>query len=118
MENINIIASSTITVINLTPHAITFVTDEGNEILTIEPSGNLARVSSTTQVVGEIYGIPVTKTVYGEVEGLPAEEEGTIYLVSSMVAQRVPERRDVFIPNESVRDDRGRIIGCKSFGHI
>ena len=105
-------------IINLTPHAINFVQEDRSPILTVEPSGQLARVSVHTETTGEIAGIPVTKSVYGEVEGLPEPEEGTIYIVSSLVAGRVPERKDVFIPNESVRDEKGRIIGCKSLGHI
>lgn len=105
-------------IINLTPHAINFVREDGRPILTVEPSGSLARVSVRTETTGEIAGISVTKSVYGEVEGLPAPEDGTIYLVSSLVAGRVPNREDVFIPNESVRDDKGRIVGCKSLGHV
>ena len=111
-----------INIVNLTPHKITFVTDKGN--LSIDPSGEIARVSSTTKEVGYIYvskfgiKIPTTTTVYGEIEGLPDPKENTIFVVSSLVAQRVPEREDVFIPNESVRDENGRIIGCRSFGHI
>ena len=105
-------------IINLTPHAINFVREDGSPILTVEPSGSLARVSVHTETTGEIAGIPATKSVYGKVEGLPEPEEGTIYIVSSLVAGRVPERKDVFIPNESVRDEKGRIIGCKSLGHI
>ena len=105
-------------IINLTPHAITFVTELGQSIRTVEASGQLARVSVKTETTGEFAGIPVTRSVYGEVEGLPAPEAGTVYIVSSLVAQRVPEREDVFIPNESVRDGEGRIIGCRSLGHI
>ena len=105
--------------INLTPHSITFVNGDGKKILAIEPSGQLARVSSKTVLTGEDYNnIPVTRTEYGEVKGLPAPAEDTIYIVSSLVAQRVPERNDVFIPNESVRDDKGRIVGCKSLGRV
>lgn len=103
---------------NLTPHTINFVTNEGRPIMDVKPDGRIARVSVKTATVGEIDGIPVTKSVYGEVEGLPEPEEGTIYIVSSLVAGRVPERSDVFIPNESVRDEKGRIVGCKSLGHI
>ena len=105
-------------IINLTPHALNFVGEDGQIVLTVEPSGTLARVSSKTILTGEIMGIPVTSTEYGEVEGLPAPEEGTVYVVSSLVASRVPERGDVFIPNESVRDEKGRIIGCRSLGHV
>lgn len=60
----------------------------------------------------------MTTTSYGDVENLPAPEPETIYVVSSIVAQRVPERNDVYIPNESVRDESGRIIGCRSLGKI
>lgn len=103
---------------NLTPHTINFVSSEGYPIMDIKPEGTVARVSVRTATVGEIDGIPVTKSVYGEVMDLPEPEEGTIYIVSALVAGRVPEREDVFIPNESVRDEKGRIVGCKSLGHV
>lgn len=86
--------------------------------MVIEPSGKIARVSVRTETVGNIDGIPVTRSVFGEVEGLPAPENGTIYVVSSLVAGRVAAREDVFIPNESVRDEKGRIVGCKSLGRV
>jgi len=109
-------------IINLTPHSINFVDASGAPLVTIEPSGQLARVTAKTVNTGEVtvgdVTLPVTGTSYGTVEGLPAPEEGTIYVVSSLVASRVPGRLDVFIPNESVRDDSGRIIGCKSLGYI
>lgn len=105
-------------VINLTPHPITFIDGEGTVICTIEPSGTVARVSCTTECMGDINGIPVTGNCYGEVEGLPQPEEGVIYLVSSLVASRCTERTDVFIPNEPVRNEKGFIIGCKSFGRV
>lgn len=108
--------------VNLTPHAITMMDDNENILLVIEPSGNVARVSVRTERTEtfEIDGIALatSKSVYGKVEGLPETEDGVVYIVSSLVAQRVPEREDVFIPNESVRDAKGRIIGCKSLGHI
>ena len=105
-------------IVNLTPHAITFVNNEGNAIMTVQPSGTVARVKTGTIMTGEFCGIPVTATEYGDIENLPEREEGTIYIVSSLVAQRCPEREDVFIPNESVRDEQGRIIGCKSLGKV
>lgn len=103
--------------INLTPHAITFVRDSAEDII-IAPSGAIARVAAQTVTTGEINGIPTTSTEYGEVEGLPVPEEYTIYIVSSLVAGRCKDRTDVFIPNESVRDDSGRIIGCRSLGRV
>lgn len=103
--------------INLTPHDITFIGENGEKRI-ILPSGKLARVAAKTVTVGSIDGIPVTATEFGEVEGLPEPAADTIYIVSSLVAQRVPERTDVYVPSESVRDENGRIIGCKSLGKI
>lgn len=106
-------------IINLTLHAIMFV---GESSLVVEPSGRVARVACKTVQVGSVscggIDIPLTTTEYGEVEGLPEPSEDTIYIVSLLVAQRCRERRDVFIPNESVRDDKGRIIGCRSLGRV
>ena len=106
-------------IVNLTPHAITIVGAglDGKDLV-IEPSGELARVAARTEVFGNMHGIPLTHTVYGEVEGLPDYDGNTVYIVSSMVASRAPYRDDIFIPNESVRDEAGRIIGCKSLGRI
>lgn len=106
------------TLVNLTPHAITFVNEQGETLLTVEPSGTLARVSTSTVTIGDVDGIPVTETEFAEVQGLPAPKRDTVYIVSSLVAQRVQTRRDVFIPNESVRDERGRIVGCRSLGRL
>ena len=103
--------------INLTPHDITFISENGENRI-IPPSGELARVAAKTVTVGYIDGIPVTTTEFGAVEGLPEPAANTIYIVSSLVAQRVPERIDVYVPSESVRDENGRIIGCKSLGKI
>lgn len=105
-------------IINLTPHAITFV-DANNQIVrTIEASGTIARVSTATKTIDSIDGIPVTITEFGTVENLPEPATDTIFIVSSLVAQRCTDREDVFIPNESVRDIQGRIIGCRSLGKI
>ena len=103
-------------IVNLTPHEVSFVTE--NETQTIAPSGVIARVSTQTVTVGEINGIPVTETVFGELENMPEPKEGVVYLVSSIVAQRCNGRQDVFIPNESVRDEKGNIIGCRSLGRV
>lgn len=103
-------------IINLTPHAIDFIV--GDATIRVPVSGQVARLTTDTVVVGEINGIPVTTTVFGDVTGLPDPSDDTVYLVSSLVAGRVPDRTDVFIPNDSVRDADGRIVGCRSLGRI
>lgn len=105
--------------INLTPHAITLVNEDGTVREVVQPSGALARVAAHDEVVDSIGGgFPVVSTVYGEVEGLPEPSDDVIYIVSALVAQRVHGRRDVLVPARTVRDDKGRIIGCKALARI
>lgn len=99
-------------IINLTPHDVTFVNDEGKPIMTI-PSSGVTRVASTTAIVSEFNGIPVTETTFGQVEGLPEERPGVVYIVSRMVATAA-KRNDLYVPGMQVRDAEGRVIGCKS----
>ena len=106
------------TIINLTPHAITFL-DENNSVLaTVEPSGVVARAAQTRDRISEVNGIPVNQCSYGEVTGLPDPQDGTIYLVSALTAQACRNRNDVFITDDAVRDDSGRIIGCRAIARI
>lgn len=104
--------------INLTPHAINICDHDGKTLRVIEPSGSVARISVETTPVGIIDGIQITKNVYGDIVGLPKPKEGRYYIVSSLVAQQVPNRDDVLVTNDAVRDDKGRIIGCKSLARI
>jgi hypothetical protein len=104
-------------ILNCTPHAISFVDDNGKVVRTIEPSGILPRVSSTIAVIGDIDGIPDEVTSYGQVVDLPEKRDDTILVVSAMVAARLHDRSDIRIPGRQVRDDQGRIIGCRSLSN-
>lgn len=105
------------TIVNCTPHALTFVSNAGEVIRSIAPSGILPRVSSAVTVVGDIDGIPDEVTSYGEVVDLPEKRDDTILVVSAMVAARLPDRDDIRIPGRQVRDAQGRIIGCQSLSN-
>lgn len=98
-------------IINLTPHAIT----ETMTNTTFAPSGTVARVSSESICAGNINNIPVFITKFGDVQDLPAPQEGTIYIVSLLVKQASPDRRDLVSPGTLVRDDKGNPVGCKGF---
>lgn len=102
-------------IVNLTPHTINII--NGDKNVAIAPSGNIARVASSTEQVGEVEVagmiIPVTVSKFGDVVGLPEPTEGTIFVVSGMVAGQV-SREDVFSPGEQVRNDAGQVIGCKT----
>ena len=101
--------------INLTAHDINIITED--KIVVIEPSGSIARVDVTMEDVGVLDGIPVKRNTYGSITGLPEPKEGRYYIVSVLVAQ-VAKRDDVLVTNDAVRDDKGRIIGCRSLARI
>lgn len=103
--------------VNLTPHAINLVRD-GQIIETIYPSGVVARVSVTSEVIGQINDFEVRKNAYSEVVNLPEKTENTIYIVSFLVAQAAKDRDDLVITDGAVRDTDGRIIGCTGFAVI
>ncbi|MEK4951905.1 hypothetical protein NST12_16560 [Bacillus sp. FSL W8-1127] len=109
--------------VNLTPHTLTIVDDSGRAILSVAPSGNVARVATQQTVVGNVAGIDVVRTVFGDVDGLPAPQPDTVYIVSTLVLQALKangvDRDDVVAPDTSptsvIRNADGQIVGVKRF---
>ena len=102
-----------IEVINCTPHDINIILDKEENIV-IKASGIVARVATTMNPSGMIGNIPLSETRFGEVENLPEPKKGTRYIVSRIIKEACPERHDLLVPGECVRDEEGKIIGCKS----
>ena len=102
-------------VLNLTPHPIHICDDNGAVLRTIESSG-LVRLKAVTVPAGQIDGILVTQTHFGDPEGLPTYQDDVYYIVSQLVKSALPNRTDLLVPAEVVRDQSGAIIGCKSLG--
>jgi len=113
----------TLNIVNLTPHALNLMpAGPTGTVVTIPPSGLVARcavdrVQVDTVTVDGI-SVPVNQTRFGEVFNLPDPQPDTIFVVSALVAQAVPDRQDVFIVDDAVRDDQGRIIGARALAHV
>ena len=103
-------------IVNMTPHAINIVNENGIVVKVIEAIGNQIRLKATTEQIKELEGIKISTTVFGEPEGLPEYKEGVYYIVSQLVKSALPNRSDLLVPAEMVRDDKGNIVGCKSLG--
>ncbi len=108
--------------VNLTPHEINIISEEGIE-LRLPPSGEVARATSSTEEVGEVNGIKVVKSTFGSVTGLPEPVEDTIYIVSMLVLQALKGARTDVVgpdtgPESAVRDADGKIIGVKRFQRL
>ena len=99
--------------INLTPHPINLPAG------TIQPSGQVARVSVShgfsRHVDAEGLGsVKLDLPTYGDVENLPGPKSETMFIVSGMVQAACPDRDDLLVPAELVRDDQGRIVGANA----
>ena len=102
-------------VINKTPHDIHIVDAEGNVLRTYPRGNGEIRIAIKTIRVGVLDdGTPLSQTVYAEPVGLPEYDRNFVYIVSQMVKSALPERQDLLVPSELVRDANGLIIGCKS----
>ena len=108
-------------IINLTPHSVNVIRDDNSVAITIEASENVARCSQTIDIVDTInvnnIAIPVSSSSYGEVVDLPAPQDDTYYIVSRLVMSACPNRQDLLVPNDLVRDEAGRVIGCRSLAN-
>jgi hypothetical protein len=99
-------------IVNLTPHDLSVVLAD-ESVCKIPKSGQVARVATKREAARPIGGVQTFRTTYGEVEGLPDPVDGTVFVVSGMVAARCPDRSDVFAPGELVRDGDGNVVGCR-----
>ncbi len=105
------------TLVNLTPHSITFFAENGDAIMELPGCPNPPRVSTIRENYGQVKGIPVNKVTLGQIQGLPDPQPNTGYIVSRIIAEAVC-RSDLYIPDMTVRDDQGRIIGCQALAQI
>lgn len=103
-------------IINLTPHAITIVDESGNVLRNIDPEAKPARLKVSTVQAHPIDGVPTSKTVFGEPENLPEQKWGVYLIVSQLIKSALPERTDLLVPAEVVRDEKGNVVGCRSLG--
>ena len=107
--------------VNLTPHAVTVIGEDGVTILNVPTSGTVARLSETATTPSSD-GVPMVVVSLGDVAGLPEPQEcvtyiGSMPLLMGMKAAGI-NRPDVVYPYGQVRDGAGRIIGCRSFATI
>lgn len=109
--------------VNLTPHAVNVIAEDGTQILAVPPSGTVARIAETAIPVHKAAdGTQRVHVTLGSVEGLPDRQVG-VTLIGSMpllmaMAAAGLHRRDLVYPYGQVRDQAGRIIGCRSLARI
>ena len=104
---------------NYTPHTINLLDEDNKELFSIPPEGEVPRVEEKSEKIGSVGAevAPLYKVELGQVKNLPEPEEGVVLIVSKMVA-RASNRDDLIVPYNLVRDEEGRIIGCRGFARV
>ena len=107
--------------VNLCPHEIDLILDDGAEVL-LPPCAKPARAAmerTLDRVVrlelesGPI-DVPLSTVEMGDVSELPPPADDTWYVVSLVVAYAYPERSDLLVPDDLVRDEAGRVVACQA----
>jgi hypothetical protein len=105
---------------NLTPHPVMIVGE--SDSIALPPCSSPPRIAdqilrSTSIVVGRL-DIPLRDIAPGTVSGLPEPQEGVLLIVARIVAATRPDRADLVVPFDDVRDHDGRVIGCRALARL
>ncbi|WP_150243506.1 hypothetical protein [Nocardiopsis quinghaiensis] len=102
-------------VVNLTPHVVTVVDERSRVIRSWPEAAQPARVEAVRVPMGlEVAGVPLMAEKRTRAN-LPEPQEGVWFIVSSVVVCAHPERRDLLVPSDLVRDGSGVVTACRSF---
>jgi len=119
-----------IKLINLTPHDINIISRDSGQyrnlpvevVLTIPPSGTIARVSYSPLIIEKLVvqgtEIPVTKAQTYNITNLPEPKPGIGYIVSKAVADAAKDREDLYILFGIRRKPNGSVIGGSALSRL
>ncbi|OFO48805.1 hypothetical protein [Corynebacterium sp. HMSC073D01] len=113
----------TVEIVNLTPHSITIVGEDNSVLFELPGSQHPARVTEHVLKDAPLYTadttVPCFSVGYSSVvENLPDESPDSVYVVSQLVLQALPNRSDLYFPFPVVRDKNNQIIGCRGLGRL
>ncbi len=98
---------------NFAPHDVNLLNSEGSIFRTFPTEGN-ARIEEKIIASQLLSGLRTVQVEFGKVKNLPQPEENTLYIVSSMVFNALPNRKDLCVPFDFVRNAKKQIIGCRA----
>lgn len=105
-------------ILNYTPHAITLINYKGESVE--YSSSGIARCEEIKKVIGSAGGYPIYSVEFGNLSGLPEWEDNTVIIVSAIAAQaaKAAGRTDCLIVADTVRNDKGQVVGAKGFSVV
>ena len=77
-----------------------------------------ARAIYVQKPAGMADGILIYWWAPEEIVNLPEPKPDTYYIVSKMLAQACPERKDLIFPGTLVRNESGDVVGCVDFSRV
>ena len=93
--------------------------EEHPEPLSVYPAAKEpARAIFAQKVEDMADGILVYRWFPEEIVNLPEPELDTYCIVSKMLAQACPERKDLIFPGTVVRSKSGDVVGCIDFSRV
>ena len=109
--------------VNCTPHDINIKLSDEDGFFTIAPSGFLPRCKTEYNTVAQVVAggdaFNIRERYFGEVKDLPDPKEGTLYIVSRIVAEAMSGvRNDLLMVDGTIREEvNGRmvVVGCEAF---
>jgi len=116
-----------VTVANYTPHTVTLLGPAPLSYVRMRfDSIGVARcaeiIEQLTPFTWDSFGdsgmtdsLPRVSKRFGDVTGLPEPKDNILYIVSQIVADACPNRCDLLVPSDIIRDGAGQVIGCRSF---
>jgi hypothetical protein len=111
--------SDAMKIVNLTPHDVNVVAGNRHTGVTYPASGEVLRLGhidlGTWRYTGE--GVWVEGVEFHHLQNPPERIEGTWYIVSLPCALAHP-RGDFLVPFDEVRDEAGRIVGCRGLAQL
>lgn len=106
-------------IVNLTPHDVRVLDRYGDVVAEYQPSGMVARIEEDREPTGALPdGAPTERVRYGRAYDLPAHREDHLLIVSRVLAGMRPYRTDLVFPSREVRDEQGRVVGCRALGSL
>ena len=108
---------------NYTPHPVTVLLDDIGLKTMVIPNVGLARCETEEVEVAPLnlrngLKIPTKMKNFGKVKGLPDPEIDVGYIVSMAVANACPDRHDLYVPGDVLRNTDGSLIGCRSLWYV
>ena len=110
-------AEKSYTLINTTPHPVHILDRDGELVLTIPAAPQPLRLEEQVEPWGDLAGIPLVRKSLAASAIFGEPREGVFYIVPLAMAQ-VYRRPDLLVPDDLVRDEQGRVIGCRRFAVV